>query len=90
MAQTGGRRGAIGNRGRNVELEPRARIQLAPYIQTPAYKFGAFAHAVQAVVSGTPVLDQNLRVDALSVNRAFRVQNLTWLSISVAVLLAIL
>ena len=57
----------VSNGAGNAEFDLRAGIQLAPHIQAPAYKFGAFAHAVQAVMSGLPVLGQNLWVDAFSV-----------------------
>ena len=57
----------ISDGARNAELDLRAGIQLAPHIQAPSYQIGAFAHAVQAVMSGSPVLSQNLWVDAFSV-----------------------
>src|SRR5277367_3277248 len=57
----------VSNGARNAELDLRAGIRLAPHIQAPSDKFGAFAHAVQAVMSGLPVLGENLWVDAFSV-----------------------
>ena len=61
------RGGSVGNGGRNVELDLRAGIQLTPHFQVPTNKFGAFAHAVQAIVSDTPVVGQDPRVNAPSV-----------------------
>jgi len=50
-----------------AQLNLRTRIELAPHRQLAADNFGAFAHAVQPVVSRAPVFTKQLRVDSLSI-----------------------
>src|SRR5260370_40257719 len=57
----------VSSRGRNPQLNLRARIALAPHREFDAQKFSAFAHATQTVMSGASVFIQKLRVNSFSV-----------------------
>jgi len=57
----------ISSGGRNAALDLRARNQLTQDHQLAAHKFGAFTHALQAVVPLAPISSKKLRVDTLSI-----------------------
>src|SRR5260370_26063335 len=57
----------VSSRGRNPQLNLRARIALAPHREFAAQNFSAFAHATQTVMSGASVFLQKLRSNSFSV-----------------------
>src|SRR5271156_6003582 len=57
----------VSSGGRNTQLNLCTGIALTPARPPPPDKFGAFAHAGQAIVSFAPLSIKNLWVNALSI-----------------------
>src|SRR5271167_4968942 len=57
----------VSSGGRNTQFNLCTGIALTPDRHLPPHKFGAFAHAVQAIVSFAPFSSKNLRINTLSI-----------------------